>query len=117
MPVGTFLSLFQGKHTEVTASQSFNDGNLDVQWNKPVVFTAKEEDLWEPTAKISKEDIRHMKNRCEVFRFTRVMHSLREVDSCAPCMARWIRSYSDASAPAPSSRVPGVGASAGGTWL
>lgn len=117
VPVGAFLSLFQGKYTEVTASQSFNDGNLDVQWNKPVVFTAKEEDLWKPTEKVSQEDIRHMKNRCEMFHFTRVVHNLRDIDSCAPCMARWIRAYSDASAPALPASVPGAAASSGGTWV
>ena len=101
VPVATFLSLFIGKDTEIQVSQSFNDGNLDVKWSRGVVFTAKQEGLWEPTARVSAEDIRHLRNRVEEFHFDHVVLSLKEVQSCAPCMAGWIRKYSDEAVPAP----------------
>jgi hypothetical protein len=101
VPVATFLSLFIGKDTEIQVSQSFNDGNLDVNWKRGVVFTAKEDGLWEPTSKVSAEDVRHLRNRVEEFRFTHVVHALKEVDSCAPCMARWIIQYSEMALPNP----------------
>jgi hypothetical protein len=47
VPVATSLSLFIGKETEIQVSQAFGDGNLDVRWKRGVVFTAKEEGLWE----------------------------------------------------------------------
>ena len=103
IPVATFLSLFIGKDTEIQVSQSFNDGNLDVCWKRGVVFTAKMDGLWTPTTKVSAEDVRHLKNRVEEFCFMQTLTSLEEVDSCAPCMARWIMKYSDEAA---AGRVP-----------
>ena len=93
IPVGTFLSLFIGKDTEIQVSQSFNDGNLDVTWRRGVVMTAKEEGLWLPTSKVPAEDVRHLKNRVQEFRFVHVMHNVQHVESCAPCMARWVLHY------------------------
>ena len=101
VPVATFLSLFIGKDTEIQVSQSFNDGNLDVKWSRGAVFTAKEEGLWEPTGKVSPEDVRHLRNRVEEFRFTHVVASLKDVESCASCMARWVRTYSEETVPVP----------------
>ena len=95
VPVATSLSLFMGKDVEIQVSQSFNDGNLDVRWNRGVVFTAKEEGLWQPTARVSAEDVRHLRNRVEEFRFTEVVPELKDVESCAPCMARWILKFSE----------------------
>ena len=99
VPVATFLSLFIGKETEVQVSQSFNDGNLDVRWSRGVVFTAKEDGLWTPTSRVSDEDVRHLRNRVEEFRFTHVVPHLKAVEPCAPCMAHWIRKYSDEAPP------------------
>ena len=87
-------------------SQSFNDCNLDVKWSRGVVFTAKQEGLWEPTARVSAEDVRHLRNRVEEFHFDHVVLLLKEVQSCAPCMARWIRKYSDEAVPAPLRAAP-----------
>ena len=101
VPVATFLSVFIGKDTEVQVSQSFNDGDLDVKWQRGVVLIGKEEGLWEPTSKVSAEDVRHLRNRVDEFRFTHVVPALRDVESCAPCMARWIRKFSDEAAAAP----------------
>ena len=99
IPVGTFLSLFIGKDTEIQVSQSFNDGNLDVAWRRGVVLTAKDEGLWASTCKVPPEDVRHLRNRVEEFRFTHEMFDVRDVESCAPCMARWITRYADEPAP------------------
>ncbi len=98
VPVAAFLSLFIGKDTEIQVSQSFNDGNLDVRWTRGVVFTAKEEGLWEATSKVSAEDVRHLRNRVEEFQFRKIVTSLKEVESCAPCMADWILKYSEEAA-------------------
>ena len=105
VPAATFLSLFIGKETEIQVSQSFNDGNLDIAWKRGAVFTAKEDGLWNPTHKVSAEDVRHLRNRVEQFRFVHVMPegSFHDVPSCAPCMARWILQYSEEAA---TGRVP-----------
>ena len=101
VPVATSLSLFIGKETEIQVSQSFNDGNLDVKWSRGVVFTAKEKGLWDATRGVSDEDVRHLRNRVEEFRFTHVVPALKDVESCAPCMGRWIRKFSDEAAAMP----------------
>jgi len=92
VPKSTFLSLFIGKHSEIQVSQSFSDGNLDVAWNRGVVFTAKKEGLWNTTSRIGEEDVRHMQNRCDEYDFCHVFarNSLQEVTSCAHHMAEWI---------------------------
>ena len=119
VPVATFLSLFIGQNTEINVSQSFNDGNLDVSWTRGIVFSAKQEGLWEPTCNVSAEDVRHIRNRVEEFQFTHVVTDLKEVESCAPCMARWILSYSGAAttASAPTRPVPSGTSTAGGRWV
>ena len=72
IPKTVFLSLFIGKNTEIQVSQSFTDGHLDVTWNRGCVFTAKPEGLGEPTAKVSAEDILHMRNRVQEYVFTHI---------------------------------------------
>ena len=107
MPVASFLSLFIGKPTEVQVSQSFNDGNADVQWRRGAVFTAKSEGLWNPTHRVSAEDVRHLKNRVELFKFTSTIDALRDVEPCASCMSRWILNIShDAATGAVPRRLP-----------
>ena len=103
VPVSLFLSLFVGQYSEIQVSQSFNDGNKDIQWKHGVVFTGKQEGLWEPTKRISPEDVRHMRNRVQEFVFSVTLEegSLKDVVSCAPCMARWIVSGSSAQDAAP----------------
>ena len=100
IPTATFLSLFIGKETEIQVSQSFNDGNLDVAWKRGVVFTAKEDGLWIPTARVPPEDAHHIRNRVEEFRFAHVMPegSFKDVDSCDPCLAAWITRLSSEAA-------------------
>lgn len=98
VPVSLFLSLFVGQHFEVQVSQSFNDGNKDVQWQRGVIFTGKQEGLWDETRLIGTEDVRHMRNRVREFVFHRKLADdrLKDVVSCAPCMARWILSGANA---------------------
>eukprot|EP00439_Symbiodinium_sp_Y106_P057281 s3165_g8.t1 len=45
LPVTAFLSLFQGRPLEVQVSQAFNDGNVDFEWHRGCVMTAKSEGL------------------------------------------------------------------------
>ena len=103
--VPEFLSIFIGKSTEVQVSQSFNDGNLDVQWSKGAVFTAKSEGLWVPAGGVSAEDVRHIRNRVEEFPFSSVVTDLKDVQSCAPCMANWIIKFAE-DTPAAASVAP-----------
>ena len=90
-----------GEDTDLQVSQSFNDGDLGVAWNRGVVFTAKEQGLWAPTSKVSAEDACHMRNRIQEFRLSHTITTLQDVESCAPCMARWIMKYSDEAAAGP----------------
>ena len=92
VPVSLFLSLFIGQSAEIQVSQAFNDGNKDIQWKRGVVFTAKQEGLWKATAKVSDEDVRHMRNRVQEFVFAQPLGegTLKEVTPCASCMAQWI---------------------------
>ena len=64
-----FLSLFIGQYTEIQVSQAFNDGNKDVSWKRGVVFTAKQEGLWETTSRVSAEDVKHMRQQGFVIGF------------------------------------------------
>ena len=70
IPVTTFLSLFQGQPFEVQVSQAFNDGNVDFEWRRGGVLTAKAEKLWVPYGKVTEEDVRHMQSRVTVFQST-----------------------------------------------
>ena len=90
--VATFLSLFIGKHSEIQVSQSFNDGNADVCWNRGVAFTGKLEGLWEPTRRVSQEDVKHIRNRCREFQCLHTMQegALKDIESCPCCMCDWI---------------------------
>ena len=65
------------------------------------MFTAKEQGLWTPTNKVSAEDVCHLRNRVQEFRLLHTITTLQEVDSCAPCMARWIIKYSGEAAAGP----------------
>jgi hypothetical protein len=89
--VATFLSMFTGFPFEVQVSQSFNDGNVDFQWNRGAVLTAKEEGLWKPYGEVSGEDIKHLQARVDIFRCTAKVPSLKDTETCAACMCCWIR--------------------------
>jgi hypothetical protein len=88
--VPTFLSLFNGMPFEVQVSQSFNDGNIDFEWRRGAVLTAKEKDLWKPYGVVSDEDITHIQGRVEVFRCTAKVPTLKDTVPCPCCMCHWI---------------------------
>jgi hypothetical protein len=48
---------------EVQVSQSFSNGNVDLRWDQGAAMATKAEGLWEPTASVSAEDIRHLQSR------------------------------------------------------
>ena len=98
VPVGTFLSLFGGTALEAQVSQSFQNGNGELEWKKGAAMTAKLEGLWDPIAQlpglvpVTKEDIKHMQNR--VFQFN-ALEKVAEgaevtVPPCAESFCRWL---------------------------
>eukprot|EP00435_Cladocopium_sp_Y103_P053431 s1435_g17.t1 len=91
VPVTTFLSLFQGQPFEVQVSQSFNDGNIDFEWHRGCVLTAKAKDLWKPLPGVDEEDIKHMKSRLLLFTCTETISQLRATTPCAVCLSKWVR--------------------------
>lgn len=111
VPVSTFLSLFQGEPFEIAVSQSFQDGNEDVQWQRGAVMTAKEEGLWTPAGNVTAEDIRHMQSRVLLFRAAAKVTAMRSTQPCPVHLAQWIRDFSTESQSAPSRAL---GASAAG---
>jgi hypothetical protein len=96
VPVNTFLSLFTGHAFEVQASQSFQDGNLDFEWRRGAVVTAKEVDLWQPFGSVSAEDVRHMQSRVHVFHCTAAVPQLQQVEPCDVHLALWVQRESAA---------------------
>ena len=89
--VATFLALFNGFPFEVKQSGAFNDGNEDFSWNRGCLLTAKSKELWKPYGEVTAEDVEHMKNRMICFTSTAVIKNLKDTQSCACCMARWVR--------------------------
>ena len=90
VPVATFLSQFQGQPFEAQMSQSFHDGNVDFEWHRGCVMTAKAAALWNPMDGVDAEDIRHMKSRLLVFHFSATVQHIRDTVPCPTCMCRWI---------------------------
>ena len=94
--VGTFKKAFGGKYFEIQVPKNWHDGNKDFKWNRGVVFTNKEEGLWNPTSKVSEEDVKHMTSRVEQFRFTHQFvapggqPSGSGVSGCGIHLAKWI---------------------------
>ena len=91
IPTATLLSLLTGHPFEVQVPQSFHDGNVDFEWHRGAVVTAKEEGLWIPTRAVTAEDIRHMQSRFEVFRLVAQVPELRGIEPCQIHLARWVR--------------------------
>eukprot|EP00438_Fugacium_kawagutii_P004655 Skav200317 [mRNA] locus=scaffold414:308134:309065:- [translate_table: standard] len=90
VPVATLLSLFQGQPFVVQMSQSFHDGNVDFEWHRGCVMTAKAAALWEPMNGVDAEDIRHMKSRLLLFQCSATVQHMKDTVPCATCMCRWI---------------------------
>eukprot|EP00438_Fugacium_kawagutii_P003219 Skav200447 [mRNA] locus=scaffold1922:147746:149470:+ [translate_table: standard] len=91
VPVTTFLSLFHGQPFEVQVSQSFNDGNIDFEWHRGCLLTAKAKDLWAPLPGVDEEDIKHMKSRLMIFPCTETIPALRPTTPCKVCFSKWVR--------------------------
>ena len=91
VPVPTFLSLFTGQPFEVQMSQSFNDGNLDFEWRRGAVMTAKAQGLWDLRGDVTAEDVKHMQSRVEVFACNAQVPNMADTEMCAVCMCVWIR--------------------------
>ena len=53
-------------------------------------MTSPEEGLWDVVGNVSKEDVRHMKNRFEAFRCSATVENCADVEPCAVHMCRWI---------------------------
>lgn len=107
IPVVTFLKLAGGQSFEVQVSQSFQNGNIDLQWTKGAAITAKDEGLWQPAGNVSPEDIRHIQSRVEQFTAKEQLpiKSLRDVPMCKQSWASWVvtRSAAFAARSVPSS--------------
>ena len=108
VPVTTFLSLFQGQPFEVQVSQSFNDGNIDFEWHRGCVLTAKAKDLWKPLPGVDEEDIKHMKSRLLLFTCTETISALRATTPCAVCLGRWVRDGASEHDGTEALRAPGL---------
>ena len=91
VPVAAFLSLFQGQPLEVQVSQAFNDGNIDFEWRRGCIMTAKAKDLWKPCGTVSAEDVQHMQSRVLMFSCDVQVPKLKDTVPCARCMCRWMR--------------------------
>lgn len=119
IPVVTFLKLAGGQRFEVQVSQSFQNGNIDMQWTRGAIMTAKDDGLWCPAGNVTSEDIRHMQSRVEQFRATEQLPSatLRDVPLCKESWASWVVTGSVAfaarSSPPPAPRPEAAPAQAG----
>lgn len=98
VPVGSFLSLFGGTALEAQVSQSFQNGNGELEWKRGAAMTAKLDGLWDPIANlpglvpVTREDIAHMKNR--VLQFNAMVPvtegAMVTVPACAESFCRWL---------------------------
>ena len=94
--VDTWLTLFQGKRTEIQAPQKFSDGNPTVSWKSIVLMTAKNEGLWDLVKGVSEEDLDHIKARRVFFHIEGPPYSVAEREGipanikCGPSWCRWV---------------------------
>jgi hypothetical protein len=94
VPVTDFLALFCGQPFNIQVSQSFNDGHPTMEYHKGAAMTAKEEGLWDPLGNVTREEIRHMQARVELFRATHVVgenpDEFATSPACAESWCRWV---------------------------
>ena len=98
VPVGSFLSLFGGGSLEVQVSQSYHDGNAEVQWRRGAAMTAKGDGLWDPLPPlpgwmpVTREDIQHMQARAHQFNAMVPVpgNTLACVPKCRESFCRWL---------------------------
>ena len=87
-----------GTSLEAQVSQAFNNGNAEIVWNQGAAMTAKEEGLWDPVPNlpglmpVTKEDIRHMQNRCHQFNALVPVpeDDMVTVPTCKESFCRWL---------------------------
>ena len=94
VPVSDFLALFCGQPFDVQLSQSFNDGHPSIRYRKGAAMTAKEDGLWDPYGIVTREEIRHMQARVEIFPATHVVgenpDEFEKSPACASSWCRWL---------------------------
>jgi len=94
VPVTDFLAMFCGQPFHVQVSQSFNDGHPPVEYHHGAAMTAKQEGLWDPCGSVSREEIRHMQARVEIYQATHIVGE--DPDdfivsmACAESWCRWV---------------------------
>jgi len=88
--VTTWLALLGRNYFELAVSQGFHDGNLDMKWTKGIAITAKREELWDPIAPVTREDIHHIRNRLIQFEATAVILK-QDQRPITPCATEWCR--------------------------
>ena len=91
IPVTTMLSLCQGAPFEVQVSQSFNDGNVDFEWRRGAIWTAKADGLWTPEGNVTAEDVKHIQSRVDQHLVTATVKTLKATAPCSIHMSQWIR--------------------------
>ena len=94
VPATDFLALFCGQPLTVQVSQSFNDGHPEKQYCKGAAMTAKAEGLWDPCGCVTREEIRHMQARVDVYRATHVIlcdpADFIASPACGTSWCRWL---------------------------
>ena len=94
VPATDFLAFFQGQPFNIQVSQSFNDGHPTMTWHRGVAMTCKEEGLWDPIGIVTREEIKHMKARVDIFRASHVVGTNPDLfdtsPACAEPWCRWI---------------------------
>jgi hypothetical protein len=98
VPVGSFLSLLGGTALEAQVSQTFQNGNAELEWKRGIAMTAKAEGLWDPIpalpglVPVTKEDIGHMQKR--VWQFNALVPvsegDMVSVPACRESFCRWL---------------------------
>ena len=92
IPVTEFLAMFCGQTFDIQVSQSFNDGHPDMKYKKGAAMTGKEEGLWDPIGNVTRQEIKHMKARVELFRATHVVgENPDDFDTSPGCAESWCR--------------------------
>ena len=92
VPVTDFLAMFCGQTFQIQVSQCFNNGQPDKIWSRGAAMTAKKAGLWQPTAVVPREEIRHMQARVCQFeaKATLKERDFKPVPKCAESFARWL---------------------------
>ena len=83
---------FAGQHLEAQFSQSQNNGNRDVRWERGAACTANAEGLWDCMGKVSAEGVRHMQSRARQFEALAPLpqETLCTVPKCRGSFRKWL---------------------------